>query len=117
MSFTFWLLIGIHIVLCLFLVLLVLIQNDKSGGLAGAFGGAGGASSYGRGAVTFISKLTQGVALLFMVIVVAINIVVSKTDTGSSKSLLKQESQKMESGLGSIVPKAPEVIQIDSTGN
>ena len=82
MSFTFWLLIGIHVALCLFLILLVLIQNDKSGGLAGALGGGGGgASSFGTGAATFISKLTQGVAIAFMAIVISINIIVAQSDS------------------------------------
>ena len=122
MSFTFWLLIGIHVVLCLFLVLLVLIQNDKSGGLVGALGGggAGGSSSYGRGAATFISELTQSVAILFMAVVLGINVVVSQSDTTAKESVLKVEATKEESkGLGSIIPQAAPAapaIQIDTAG-
>ncbi len=58
----------IHIVVCVLLVVVVLLQSGKSADLAGAFGGAGSQSTFGpRGAASFLSKLTTTLAVLFMV--------------------------------------------------
>ena len=52
---------------CLLLILIVLLQAGKGGGLAGAFGGAGGQTFLGaRGAADFLSKLTIYLAIAFM---------------------------------------------------
>jgi preprotein translocase subunit SecG len=45
-----------------FLILLVLIQRGKGGGLAGAFGGAGGSSAFGSRAGDTFTRITIGVA-------------------------------------------------------
>ena len=50
------------LVLGLFLILLVLIQRGKGGGLAGAFGGAGGSSAFGSRAGDTFTKITIYVA-------------------------------------------------------
>ncbi len=56
-----------HVIVCVFLALVVLLQPGAKGGLGGAFGGAGGATFFGgRGANDFLSKLTAGAALCFM---------------------------------------------------
>ena len=59
----------IHVVNCVFLIVVVLLQSSKGGGLAGAFGGGQTSNAVfgGRGAGTFLSKLTTGLAVLFMV--------------------------------------------------
>lgn len=52
---------------CLLLILIVLLQAGKGGGLAGAFGGAGGQTFLGaRGAADFLSKFTIYLAIAFM---------------------------------------------------
>jgi preprotein translocase subunit SecG len=57
----------------LFLILLVLIQRGKGGGLAGAFGGAGGSSAFGSRAGDTFTKITIYVAagwiLLIMILI------------------------------------------------
>ncbi len=56
----------IHIVVCVFLVLVVLLQQGKKDGMGSAFGG-GSSSVFGaRGAETFLEKLTKFLALVFM---------------------------------------------------
>lgn len=62
------LLLGLHIIVCLLLVIVVLLQSGKAADLAGAFGGMGSQSTFGpRGAATFLSKMTTTLAILFMV--------------------------------------------------
>ena len=62
------LILGVHIIVCLLLVIVVLLQSGKAADLAGAFGGMGSQSTFGpRGAATFLSKMTTTLAILFMV--------------------------------------------------
>ena len=55
-------------VLPLFLILLVLIQRGKGGGLAGAFGGMGGQSAFGAKAGDFFMVVTIVVAAIWIVV-------------------------------------------------
>ena len=61
-------LIVVHILICVALIIVVLLQSSKGEGLAGAFGGGGlsGAVFGGRGAATFLSKATTVLAICFM---------------------------------------------------
>src|SRR5260370_11949773 len=65
------------LILGVFLILLVLIQRGKGGGLAGAFGGVGGSSAFGSRAGDTFTKITIGVAaasiILTMLQVVALH--------------------------------------------
>ncbi|MCJ8277297.1 MAG: preprotein translocase subunit SecG [Bdellovibrionales bacterium] len=76
----------IHIALCIFLVLLVLIQDPKGGAAGGMFGGAGGSNSLlgASGATSLLSKITQWVAVVFAVSCIAMTIFIKP----SSNSVL-----------------------------
>jgi preprotein translocase subunit SecG len=53
----------------LFLILLILIQRGKGGGLAGAFGGAGGSSAFGSRAGDTFTRVTIYVAAVWLLLV------------------------------------------------
>src|SRR5580658_2141053 len=56
-----------HIIVCVLLAVVVLLQSGTSADLAGAFGGAGSQTAFGpRGAATFLSKATTWCAIMFM---------------------------------------------------
>ncbi len=57
------------LLLGLFLILLVLIQRGKGGGLAGAFGGAGGSSAFGSRAGDAFTKITIYVAAAWVLLI------------------------------------------------
>jgi preprotein translocase subunit SecG len=58
----------LHVLVSFFMILVVLLQPGTKGGMGSAFGGAGGATVFGgRGANTFLAKLTAGGAVVFMV--------------------------------------------------
>jgi preprotein translocase subunit SecG len=58
---------GIFVLVCIFLVLVILLQSGKGGDVAAAFGGAGSQTAFGpRGAQKPLEKATVIAAVLFM---------------------------------------------------
>src|SRR5271156_1844456 len=73
------LLVIIHVVVCLFLVGVVLLQQGKSADLAGAFGGQGSPTAFGpRGAANLLTKLTTYSAIIFMLTSIGLPILLSR---------------------------------------
>ena len=62
------LLITTHVLVSLFLIFVILLQPGKGDSMGALGGGGGGSSSVfgGRGSVTFLSKVTQVCAVIFM---------------------------------------------------
>ncbi|MEE9234694.1 MAG: preprotein translocase subunit SecG [Candidatus Acidoferrales bacterium] len=57
-----------HVLVCVLLVMVVLLQSGRAADLAGAFGGAGSQTAFGpRGAASFLSRATTFLAVVFMV--------------------------------------------------
>ena len=102
MSWIFSVVRVLHILSCLFLILVVLLQAGKGAGIGSAFGGASSAVFGGRGAGGFISKVTWVVAGLFMV--TSVSLAWRSTQRGSS--LLKKKSK----------PVSPEKLLLAKTG-
>ncbi len=69
----------------LLLILIVLIQRGKGGGLAGAFGGAGGSSPFGSRAADQFVKITLWLAAVW-VLVIMIHVKVVKYDLQSENN-------------------------------
>jgi preprotein translocase subunit SecG len=81
-------LVVIHVVVCLFLIGVVLLQQGKSADLAGAFGGQGSQTAFGpRGAANLLTKLTTWGAILFMIISISLTIMLARSNN-SDKSVL-----------------------------
>ncbi len=58
----------VHVLVCLFLILVVLAQQGKGQDIAAAFGGTGSQTAFGaRGTATLLSKITAGAAAVFMI--------------------------------------------------
>jgi preprotein translocase subunit SecG len=74
-----YLLVVLHIVVSLFLVGVVLLQQGKSADLAGAFGGQGSQTAFGpRGAANLLTKLTTYSAVIFMLTSIGLTIALSR---------------------------------------
>ncbi len=57
----------IHIVVCVALILIVLLQTGKGASMGMSFGGGASQTLFGSsGAGTFLTKLTTGAAVIFM---------------------------------------------------
>ncbi len=79
------LLVIIHVVVCLFLIGVVLLQQGKSSDLAGAFGGQGSQTAFGpRGAANLLTKLTTWSAIIFMLTSISLTVLMSRSATSRS---------------------------------
>jgi preprotein translocase subunit SecG len=73
------LLTTIHVMVCLFLIIVVLLQSGKAADLAGAFGGMGSQTVFGpRGSATVLSKATTIAAGLFMLTSLTLSIMATR---------------------------------------
>jgi len=69
----------VHVIVCLFLIIVVLLQSGKAADLAGAFGGMGSQTAFGpRGSATVLSKATTISAVLFMVTSLSLSIMATR---------------------------------------
>jgi preprotein translocase subunit SecG len=79
------LLVILHVIVCLFLVGVVLLQQGKSADLAGAFGGSGSQTAFGpRGASNLLTRLTTWSAVVFMCTAIALTITMSHSSGNHS---------------------------------
>ena len=107
MQFIYVSLIIVHVFLCFFLILLILIQNDKGGGLAGAFGGLGGGAAFtGSSTATFLTKLTGWAAVGCFIVLIGLNYFSMQGNTRSQQqSELKGARKGLSGALPSGVPQ------------
>jgi preprotein translocase subunit SecG len=81
----------VHVIVCLFLIIVVLLQSGKAADLAGAFGGMGSQTAFGpRGSATLLSKATTISAILFMLTSISLSIVATRSAGVSTLPDLKR---------------------------
>lgn len=105
-------LFAIFLLVCLLLTITILLQSSKGGGLAGAFGGGGGGMGAvfgGRGAATFLSKLTTVLAALFLLLAFALSKMKSGT-TQDAESLVARQRAEQTANPVSILPPVEQSV-------
>lgn len=94
----------IHVITCVLLIIAVLMQSSKGGGLSGAFGGMGSqAIMGGREAATFLSRATTYLAVIFMVTSLSLAFLSAGRGGAEQESILKKAAERQE--MGTIVPQ------------
>ncbi len=87
----------VHILVCLFLIVVVLLQSGKAADLAGAFGGMGSQTAFGpRGSATLLSKATTVSAVLFMVTSLTLSILATR-NAGLGSTVLQTAPAQTQS--------------------
>src|SRR3954454_1997239 len=97
----------VHVFVCIFLVIVVLLQSGKAADLAGAFGGMGSQTAFGpRGSATVLSKATTIAAALFMVTSLSLAILATRNASASSSVLdrAKKQGSTQKSGPAGTAP-------------
>ena len=107
----------LHVIVCIILVLVVLLQSGKGADLAGAFGGGATQTAFGsRGPASFLSKMTTIAAIIFMLTSIGLSMISTKK---ASKSVLEgtveetvlPESSKPKAGVSDAPVLTPDQIQ------
>ena len=97
----------VHVVICFFLVIVVLLQSGKAADLAGAFGGMGSQTAFGpRGSATMLSRATTIAASAFMVTSLTLAIL-STRGASTSGSVLERQKAKQTTTQPANKPAAP----------
>src|SRR5436190_21735677 len=99
------LLTSLHVLVCFFLIIVVLLQSGKAADLAGAFGGMGSQTVFGpRGTATVLSKATTIAAALFMVTALTLAIL---SDRGSPSTGSVLEHRRAPAAQKTTEPPSP----------
>jgi preprotein translocase subunit SecG len=97
----------VHVAVCIFLIIVVLLQSGKAADLAGAFGGMGSQTAFGpRGSATLLSKATTASAIVFMITSLSLSILATRGSTGA-KTVLDTSSGSKQSAPAKGSAPAP----------
>src|ERR1700681_3886670 len=102
------LLVVLHIMICLVLIMVIMLQSGEAADLAGAFGGAGSQTAFGpRGAATFLTKATTWCAIMFMLTSMALTMHQNTIAASTARSVLQQFSKETKQTAPAQTPAAP----------
>ncbi len=83
-----YLITAVHVIVCFFLIVVVLLQSGKSADLAAAFGGSGSQTAFGpRGTANALSRATTWSAVIFMLTSIVLSVMAAR-HTGNAGSVL-----------------------------
>lgn len=109
-------LIIIHFMVTVLLMIVILLQSSKGGGLAGVFGGgAMGTVFGGRGAASFLSKLTTILATIFLALALLISYIDKGKASGQS-DLADEVRRRQQSSAAAIAPRVLTDETADNAG-
>ena len=99
----------LHILVCFFIIVVVLLQSGKSGDISAAFGGQGSQTAFGpRGAASALSKATTWSAVAFMITSITLSVYASKRGgPGSVLQGLKSQPVKTQPAQTPATPAQP----------
>lgn len=88
----------IHVIVCIALILIVLLQTGKGAEMGAAFGGASQTVFGGAGPAPFLTKITTGAAIIFMITSLALAYLSAKPTTSSIMKDVKPVSAAPQAG-------------------
>src|SRR5438874_2363543 len=87
----------IHVFVCIFLMLVVLLQAGKGGGMGVAFGSATSSAVFGgRGAGNFLERVTVGTAITFMLTSMSLAYYASQSDSARLQKITAEKAKKQK---------------------
>lgn len=96
----------LHLLITVGLILIVLLQSGKGADIGAVFGGGSSQTVFGgRGAATFLSKVTSALAILFMLTSLTLTILASQR--GSSSVIGEGAATPAQSAPAPPVPATP----------
>src|SRR5437868_5846 len=84
----------IHVLLCVFMIFVILLQPGKDAGMGSALGGGAATSAFGgRGAVTFLGKVTAVCAIAFFLTSLGLSFVGMGKSVGATRGTQTEPSK------------------------
>jgi preprotein translocase subunit SecG len=104
-----YVLIPIYVLICLFLILVVLLQQGKGADIAGAFGASSSQTTFGpRGAANVFERITTWAFVAFSVLAITISLLQTRSaKTSVMKGVDSKKSVPAKSAPAPVAPKAP----------
>jgi preprotein translocase subunit SecG len=100
---------AVHIIVCAFLIIVVLLQSGQSGDIAAAFGGMGSQTAFGtRTAATMLTKATTYAAITFMITSITLSVFAARRSHSTGSVLEGTKSAPTKSVPPAQKPPAPE---------
>jgi preprotein translocase subunit SecG len=97
----------VHVLLCVFMMFVILLQPGKDAGMGAALGGGAATSAFGgRGAVTFLSKITAVCAGLFFLTSLGLSFVGMKPSVAAGISVPAKKAPAAPGGAAGALPPA-----------
>jgi preprotein translocase subunit SecG len=98
----------IHVIVCAFLIIVVLLQSGQSGDIAAAFGGMGSQTAFGtRTAATVLSKATTYAAITFMITSITLSVFAARRSHRSGSVLEGARTTSAPSKTAPAQPTSP----------
>ncbi len=92
-----YLVTAVHILVCFFIIVVVLLQSGKSGDISAAFGGQGSQTAFGpRGAASALSRATTWSAVAFMITSITLSVYASRRSNVPGSVLQGIKSQPVK---------------------
>lgn len=99
--------IVLHIVVCVALILIILLQSGKGADIGAVFGGGSSQTVFGSsGATTFLSKVTIAAAVIFMITSIVLTYFAGRQGVPVERSIMEQTAPQ--------VPAAPATTETDA---
>lgn len=97
----------VHVIVCFFLIIVILLQSGKAADLAGAFGGMGSQTAFGpRGSATLLSRVTTVSTVIFMLTSITLSIIATKGNGSGGGAALQRHPTRTSAPVtpGPTVP-------------
>ncbi len=110
-----YLIIGLHVIVCIALVFIVLLQKGKGADMGAAFGGSSQTVFGSSGASSFLSRITTAAAVIFMLTSLSLAFMFGK---GRSTSIMEGVQTNVPVAEESAAPAVPasDAVQEDQAG-
>jgi preprotein translocase subunit SecG len=104
------LILVIHVIVCIALILIILLQTGKGADIGAAFGGGSSNTVFGSsGAGTFLSKVTVGAAVVFMITSIFLTYFAGRAASVGDRSVMSGQAAPVKEVPGQEGQAAPPV--------
>jgi len=104
MSIILSLLIALHVLVCAFMILVVLMQRPRSEGLGSAFGGGITDNVFGSQTTNVLAKFTTWMGIAFFAITLLLSILTAKANSGKSAIQKRLLSEPVPAAVSTPAP-------------